>query len=58
MMSKKDMEQLEKKSIYSLQITNDLKEQAITHHMNELSRVVRSKIKKKNILIVVIENLK
>jgi hypothetical protein len=55
-MNTKEIEQLEKKSIYSLRVSDDLKESVIQNHLNDLNRFVKSNTKKKKILIVVLED--
>jgi hypothetical protein len=54
-MNQRELEQLEKKSIYTLQISYDLKDQVINGHLNELNKVVKSSVRKKELVILVIE---
>lgn len=55
-MNSREIEQLEKKSIYSLRVNDDLKESVIQSYLNDLNRVVKSNTKKKKIVIVVLED--
>lgn len=55
-MNSREIEQLEKKSIYSLRVNHDLKESVIQTYLNDLNRVVKSNTKKKKVLIVVLED--
>ena len=55
-MNSREIEQLEKKSIYSIRVNNDLKESVIQNYLNELKRIVKSNTKKKKVLIVVVED--
>jgi hypothetical protein len=54
-MNQRELEQLEKKSIYTLQISYDLKDQVINGYLNELNKVVKSSVRKKELVILVIE---
>ena len=55
-MNSREIEQLEKKSIYSLRANDELKESVIQSYLNDLDRVVKSNTKKKKIVIVVLED--
>ena len=55
-MNSREIEQLEKKSIYSVRINDDLKESVIKCYLDELNRVVKSNTKKKKIVIFVLED--
>lgn len=55
-MNLREIEQLEKKSIYSLRVNHDLKESVIQNYINDLNRFIKSNTKKKKILIVVLED--
>ena len=54
-MNQKELERLEKDSIYTLRINNDLKDQVINGYLNELNKVVKSSVRKKELVILVIE---
>ena len=55
-MNSREIEQLVKKSIYSIRINDDLKDSVIQNYLNDLNRVIKSNTKKKKILIVVLED--
>ena len=55
-MNKREIEQLVKKSIYTIQINNDLKDQVINGYLNELSITIKTQIKKKKLIIFLLEN--
>jgi hypothetical protein len=54
-MNSREIEQLEKKSIYSSRINNELKDQVINKYLDELIRVIKTNVKRKKILVIVIE---
>ena len=54
-MNSREIEQLEKKSIYSLRVSNNLKESVIQNYLNDLNKIIKSNIKKKNLIILVME---
>jgi hypothetical protein len=54
-MTPRELERLEKDSIYTLKVNGELKDQIVQGYLNELTRVVKTNIRKKELLIVVIE---
>ena len=54
-MNQKELERLEKDSIYTLRINNDLKDQVINVYLNELNKVVKKEVKRKELVVLVIE---
>lgn len=56
-MNQKELERLEKDSIYTLQMNNDLKDQVINCYLNDLNRVVKREVKRKELVILVIEQV-
>jgi hypothetical protein len=54
-MTPRELERLEKDSIYSMRVNSDLKEQVINGYLNELNKVVRMKVKRKDLVVMVIE---
>ena len=54
-MNNREKEQLNKKSIYSLQISDDLKDSVISNHLNELNAVIKRETKKKELIVLVFE---
>ena len=53
-MNSREIEQLKKKSIYSLRINNDLKDSVINSYINELNSVIKRETKKKELIVLVI----
>jgi len=56
-MNTRELEQLEKKSIYTLRINDDLKDQVINGYLNELNKVVKTNVKKKELVVLVMEDV-
>ena len=54
-MTPRELEQLEKKSIYTLRIKDDLKDQVINGYLNELNKVVKTNVKKRDLVVLVME---
>jgi hypothetical protein len=54
-MKQNELERLEKDSIYTLRINNDLRDQVINGYLNELNKVVKTNVKRKNLVVFVIE---
>ena len=54
-MSQRELEQLEKKSIYTMRVSSDLKDQVINGYLNELNKVVKTNVKRKELVVLVIE---
>ena len=54
-MTLRELEQLEKKSIYTIRINDDLKDQVINGYLNELNKVIKTNVKKKELVVLVIE---
>jgi hypothetical protein len=54
-MTPRELEQLEKKSIYTIQINYDLKDQVINGYLNKLNKLVKTNVKKKDLVVLVIE---
>ena len=55
-MNLRELEQLEKKSIYTMRVSSDLKDQVIHGYLNELNKVVKTNVKKKELVVLVMEN--
>ena len=53
-MNSREIEQLKKKSIYSIQINDDLKDSIISNYLNELNTVIKRETKKRELIILVI----
>ena len=56
-MTPRELEQLEKKSIYTLRINDDLKDQVINGYLNELNKVIKTNVKKKELVVFVVEKI-
>ncbi len=55
-MNEKQLQQLEKDSIYMMRVNPDIKDQVVSGYLNELCRVVKREVKQKEILVLVIKN--
>ena len=56
-MNQRELERVEKDSIYTLRLTNDLKDQVINEYLNNLVKVLKKEIKKKkNIITLILED--
>jgi len=55
-MTSRELEQLEKKSIYTLRINDELKDQVINGYLNELNKVIKTNVKKRELVVLVIED--
>jgi len=55
-MTSRELEQLEKKSLYTLRINDDLKDQVINGYLNELNKVIKTNVKKRELVVLVMEN--
>ncbi|MDH6421614.1 hypothetical protein M2131_001555 [Polynucleobacter sphagniphilus] len=54
-MNQRELERLEKDSIYTMRVNSDLKDQVINGYLNELNKVVKTNVKKKSLVIMVVE---
>ena len=54
-MNQRELERLEKDSIYTMRVNSDLKDQVINGYLNELNKVVKSNVRRKNLVVFVIE---
>ena len=54
-MTPRELERLEKDSIYTLRINDDLKDQVIQDYLNELNKVVKKEVKRKELVVMVME---
>lgn len=52
----RDIEKLEKQSIYTLRVNPDLKDQVINSYMNELNKVIKKEVKRKGLVVLVVED--
>jgi hypothetical protein len=54
-MNQRELERLEKDSIYTMKVSSDLKDQVINGYLNELNKVVKTNVKRKNLVVLVME---
>ena len=55
-MNYRELERLEKDSIYTMRVSSDLKDQVINGYLNELNKVVKSNVKRRDLVVMVIES--
>jgi hypothetical protein len=53
-MTPRELEQLEKKSIYTIRVNDNLKDHVINGYLNELNKVIKRETKKKELMVIVI----
>jgi hypothetical protein len=53
-MNEKQLQQLEKDSIYTIRVNPDIKDQVVTGYLNELYKVVKKEVKKDEVMVTVI----
>ena len=53
-MNEKQLQQLEKDSIYTIRVNPDIKDQVVSGYLNELCRVVKKEVKKDELMVIVI----
>jgi hypothetical protein len=51
----RELERLEKDSIYTLRINDDLKDQVINGYLNDLVKVVKKEVKRRELVVLVME---
>ncbi len=54
-MTDKELEKLEKNSLYTMKVSPDIKEQVVSGYLNELCRVVKKEVKRSGVMIMVIK---
>jgi hypothetical protein len=54
-MNEKQLQQLEKDSIYTMRVNPDIKEQVVSGYLNELCRVVKKEVKRDGLVVMVIK---
>ena len=54
-MNEKQLQQLEKDSIYTIRVNPDIKEQVVSGYLNELCRVVKKEVKRDGLVVMVIK---
>ena len=53
-MNHRELERLEKDSIYTMRVNSDLKDQVVNGYLNELNKVVKMNIKKRDLVVLVV----
>ena len=54
-MTPRELERLEKDSIYTARINNDLKDAVINGHLNELNKVIKREVKKRDLRVFLLQ---
>jgi hypothetical protein len=54
-MNQRELERLEKDSVFTMKVSSDLKDQVINGYLNELNKVVKTNVKRKNLVVLVME---
>jgi hypothetical protein len=54
-MNEKQLQQLEKDSIYMMKVSPDIKDQVVSGYLNELCRVVKKEVRKKEVVVLVMK---
>ena len=54
-MNQRELGRLEKDSVYTMKVSSDLKDQVINGYLNELNKVVKKSVKKKELILLLIE---
>lgn len=55
-MNRRELERLEKDSIYTMKVSSDLKDQVINGYLNELNKVIKTNVKKKELVVIVFDD--
>ena len=53
-MNQRELERLEKDSIYTMRVSSDLRDQVINSYLSELVKVVKKEVKRKNLVVLVV----
>jgi hypothetical protein len=54
-MTDKELEKLEKSSLYTMRADPTIKDQVVTNQLNELNRIVKKEVKRNKLMLMVIE---
>jgi hypothetical protein len=54
-MNSREIEQLKKKSIHHLNLNSEFKDSVIQNYLNELNKIIKSNLKRKKLLVILIE---
>ena len=52
-MNEKQLQQLEKDSIYTIRVNPDIKDQVVSGYLNGLCRVVKKEVRKREVVVIV-----
>ena len=55
-MNQRELERLEKDSVYTMKVSSDLKDQVINGYLNELNKVIKANLKRKELVVLVFED--
>ena len=55
-MNQRELERLEKDSVYTMKVSSDLKDQVINGYLNELNKIVKMNVRRKEVVVLVIES--
>lgn len=53
-MTPRELDKIERESIYTMKLTNDLKDQVVNTYLNDLNKVIKSNLKKRKLIILVL----
>lgn len=53
-MTPREIEKIQRESIYKLELTNDLKDQVINSYLSELNKTIKTNLKKNKLVIIVL----
>jgi len=53
-MTPRELERLEKDSIYTMRVNPDIKDQVVSGYLNELCRVVKKEVRKNEVVVIVL----
>jgi hypothetical protein len=54
-MNQRELDRLEKDSLYMMKVSPDIKEQVVSGYLNELCRVVKKEVKRDGLVVMVIK---
>lgn len=54
-MNQRELERVEKDSIYTMRVNSDLKDQVINGYLNALNKVIKKEVRRKNLMVLVLE---
>jgi len=52
-MNNREIDRLEKNSIYTIKVNQDMREKVINKYLNDLSREIKTNVKKRELIIMV-----